>query len=78
MLIHRGYRLRMNIILRSVKFHHWFLQEQREEVASMSDLLSVVERASESNVLLAEDYLSRNPVGDQGVATNAPPAAGAL
>jgi ferritin len=58
------------------QFLHWFLQEQREEVASMSDLLSVVERASESSLLLAEDYLSRNPVGDQGVATNAPPAAG--
>ena len=58
------------------QFLHWFLQEQREEVASMSDLLSVVERASESNVLLAEDYLSRNPVGDQGEASNAPPAAG--
>jgi bacterioferritin B len=58
------------------QFLHWFLQEQREEVASMSDLLSVVERALESNVLLAEDYLARNPVGDQGEATNAPPAAG--
>ena len=58
------------------QFLHWFLQEQREEVSSMSDLLSVVERALESNILLAEDYLSRNPVGDQGEATNAPPAAG--
>ena len=58
------------------QFLHWFLQEQREEVASMSDLLSVVERASESNILLAEDYLSRNPVGDQGESANAPPAAG--
>ena len=58
------------------QFLHWFLQEQREEVASMSDLLSVVERASESNLLLAEDYLARNSVGDQGEATNAPPAAG--
>jgi hypothetical protein len=28
----------------------------------MSALLSVVERASESNILLAEDYLSRNPI----------------
>jgi ferritin len=55
---------------------HGFLQEQREEVASMSDLLSVVERASESNVLLAEDYLSRNPVGDQCETATAPPAAG--
>ena len=58
------------------QFMHWFLQEQREEVASMSTLLSVVERASESNILLAEDYLARNPVGDQGEAANAPPAAG--
>jgi ferritin len=58
------------------QFLHWFLQEQREEVASMSDLLSVVERAAESNILLAEEYLARNPVGDQGEAANAPPAAG--
>ena len=42
----------------------------------MSDLLKIVERASESNILLVEDYLSRNTVGDQGEATNAPPAAG--
>ena len=58
------------------QFMHWFLQEQREEVASMSDLLKVIERSSESNILLAEDYLARNPVGDQGEAANAPPAAG--
>jgi bacterioferritin B len=58
------------------QFLHWFLQEQREEVSSMSDLLSIVERASESNILLVEDYLARNPVGDQGVASTAPPAAG--
>ena len=60
------------------QFLHWFLQEQREEVSSMSALLSVVERASESNILLAEDYLARNPVGDQGVAASAPPAAGGV
>ena len=60
------------------QFLHWFLQEQREEVSSMSDLVSIVERASESNILLAEDYLSRNPVGDQGEAANAPPAAGGV
>jgi len=59
------------------QFLHWFLQEQREEVSSMSALLSVVERASESNILLAEDYLARNPVGDQGAPdAGAPPAAG--
>jgi bacterioferritin B len=55
---------------------HWFLQEQREEVASMSDLLKVVERASASNILLAEEYLARAQIGDAGVDPNAPPAAG--
>ncbi len=57
------------------QFLHWFLQEQREEVASMSDLLAVVERAAD-NLLLVEDFLARNPVGDQGEAVAAPPAAG--
>ena len=56
---------------------HWFLKEQREEVSSMSDLLKLVERALESNILLAEDSLARTPVGDQGVVDpSAPPAAG--
>jgi ferritin len=59
------------------QFLHWFLQEQREEVSSMSDLVSVVDRASESNILLAEEYLARNAVGDQGAPeAGAPPAAG--
>jgi ferritin len=58
------------------QFLHWFLQEQREEVSSMSDLLSVVRRAGD-NLLLVEDFLSRNQVGDAGaVDTSAPPAAG--
>src|SRR5439155_6666803 len=48
------------------QFLHWFLQEQREEVSSMSALLSIVERASESSVLLAEEYLARTAIGDQG------------
>jgi len=55
---------------------HWFLKEQREEVSSMSDLLKLVERALESNILLAEEALARTPVGDQGVDPSAPPAAG--
>jgi len=60
-----------------VERQHWFLTEQREEVSSMSALLAVVERAAETNLLLAEDYLARNPVGDQGVPeAGAPPAAG--
>ena len=58
------------------QFLHWFLQEQREEVASMSELLAVVERANTSNVLLAEEYLARSRVGDAGEAAAAPPAAG--
>jgi ferritin len=55
---------------------HWFLKEQREEVSSMSDLLKLVERALESNILLAEDALARTPIGDQGQDPSAPPAAG--
>ena len=59
------------------QFLGWFLQEQREEVASMSELLAVVRRALESNVLLAEEYLARQQVGDAGVVdASAPPAAG--
>ena len=58
------------------QFLHWFLREQREEVSSMSDLLKLVERASESNLLLAEESLSRTPVGDAGADPSSPPAAG--
>ena len=36
----------------------WFIKEQVEEVASMSDLLRVVEYARDSP-LLAEEYLAR-------------------
>jgi bacterioferritin B len=57
------------------QFMDWFLKEQREEVASMSALLAVVERASE-NLFLAEEHLSRNQIGDAGVDPTAPPAAG--
>jgi ferritin len=58
------------------QFLHWFLREQREEVSSMSDLLKLVQRASESNLLLAEEFLARNAVGDQGMDPSAPEAAG--
>src|SRR5207247_4463838 len=41
-------------------------------------LLAVVGRAAETNLLLAEDYLARNPVGNQGApGPGAPPAAAA-
>jgi ferritin len=58
------------------EFLNWFLKEQREEVSSMSDLLKLVQRASESNLLLAEEFLARNAVGDQGADPSAPAAAG--
>jgi ferritin len=58
------------------QFLHWFLEEQREEVASMSALLSVVERASASNILLVEDYLARQAPAEGGPEASAPAAAG--
>ena len=46
-------------MLRSVKYLHWFLQEQREEVASMTGS-AVVERGKD-NLLHVEEHLSRAP-----------------
>ena len=43
------------------QFLQWFVTEQLEEVSSMSDLLNVVRRAGETNLLLVEDFLIRNP-----------------
>src|SRR3990170_4666906 len=57
------------------QFLHWFLQEQREEVSSMSALLHVVERSSD-NVMLVEDYLARESGGENPLEVGAPPAAG--
>jgi ferritin len=57
------------------QFMHWFLQEQREEVSSMSALLQVMERLRE-NIMLVEDYLARESGGENAVEIGAPPAAG--
>jgi ferritin len=57
------------------QFLHWFLQEQREEVASMTDLLNTVERGRD-NLLLVEDYLARSAGGESPLEAGAPPAAG--
>ncbi len=57
------------------QFMHWFLQEQREEVSSMSALLQVVERLRD-NVMLVEDYLARESGGANPLEAGAPPAAG--
>jgi ferritin len=59
----------------SEQFMQWFIKEQIEEVASMSDLLKVVERARD-NPLLAEEYLAREAPADQGPDPTAPPVAG--
>ena len=59
----------------SEQFMQWFIKEQIEEVATMSDLLRVVERARE-NPLLAEEYLAREQLGDEGADPTAPPVAG--
>lgn len=58
------------------QFLAWFLKEQLEEMSAMSDLLITVERAVATNVLLAEDYLARQAIGDGGAGGDAPPAAG--
>ena len=59
----------------SESFVQWFVREQVEEVATMSSLLDVVERAKEQPDL-AEDYLARESVGGHGDDATAPPAAG--
>ena len=57
------------------QFMHWFLQEQREEVSSMSALLDVVTR-SRDNVMHVEDFLARESGGENPLEAGAPPAAG--
>jgi ferritin len=59
----------------SEQFMQWFIKEQIEEVASMNDLLKVVERARD-NPLLAEEYLAREAPADSGPDPTAPPVAG--
>ncbi len=40
-------------------FLQWFVKEQLEEMTSMGDLLHIVRRAGEDNLLRVEDYLAR-------------------
>lgn len=44
----------------AVRFLDWFVNEQREEVTTMSSLLDVVRRAGEDGLLHVEDYLVRH------------------
>jgi bacterioferritin B len=57
------------------QFLHWFLQEQREEVASMSHLLATMERAGD-NLLIVEKILARTGDDESPLEAGAPPAAG--
>ena len=60
---------------RAEQFLTWFVKEQVEEVALMGDLLNVVER-SKDNLLLAEDFIARESLGEESEDATAPPAAG--
>ena len=60
---------------RAEQFMQWFVKEQVEEVALMNDLLNVVERSKE-NLLLAEEYIARESLGEESGDPTAPPAAG--
>ena len=60
---------------RAEQFLQWFVKEQVEEVALMNDLLNVVERSKE-NLLLAEEYIARESLGEESSDPTAPPAAG--
>ena len=58
------------------QFMQWFIKEQIEEVATMSDLLRVVER-SQDHAMDIEDYLAREQLGDGAEDPTAPHPAGA-
>jgi ferritin len=60
----------------SEQFMQWFIKEQVEEVATMSDLLRVVQRSA-SDPMDIEDYLAREQLGDEGGDPTAPHPAGA-
>ena len=59
----------------SEQFMQWFIKEQVEEVATMSDLLAVVER-NRDDIEDVEEYVARE-VGDATDDPTAPRAAGA-
>ena len=59
------------------QFVQWFIAEQIEEVATMSDLLAVAER-SRDRVAEIEDFLAREHPGEDGPDAAAPRQAGGL
>jgi ferritin len=60
----------------SEQFMQWFIKEQVEEVATMSDLLRVVER-SRDDVMEIENYMAREHAGGEPEDPTAPTPAGA-
>jgi bacterioferritin B len=60
----------------SEQFMQWFIKEQVEEVATMSDLLRVVERSRDSPMEI-ENFVAREHPGATGGDPTAPHAAGA-
>ena len=60
----------------SEQFTQWFIKEQVEEVATMSDLLRVVER-SKHDLMDVENYMAREHSGGEGEDPTAPHPAGA-
>lgn len=59
----------------SEQFVQWFIKEQVEEVATMSDLLRVVERSADDPMSI-EDYMFREHASGEGDDPTAPHAAG--
>ena len=59
----------------SEQFVQWFLKEQVEEIATMSDLLAIAERAGDrwSDI---EDFIAREHPGDEGGDPTSPTPAG--
>ena len=51
------------------RFLDWFVNEQFEEMSTMGDLLQVVERAGEDQLLRVEEYLERG--GPEGPSSEA-------
>ena len=60
----------------SDNFLQWFVKEQLEEVSSMDQLLRVVQRAGEANLLRVEDYLVREKGHGTGSVTEEETEAG--
>ncbi|RKQ92825.1 ferritin [Solirubrobacter pauli] len=60
----------------SEQFMQWFIKEQVEEVATMSDLLRVVER-SKDDPMDIENFMAREMASGEGGDPTAPAAAGA-